>query len=42
MTSKANGPPLRYKVTMSEQTKAKLKQLHQRAMLRVALSATES
>jgi hypothetical protein len=34
MTSEGNGPPLCYKVTMSEQTKAKLKQLHQAAMQR--------
>ena len=34
MTSKGNGQPLRYKVTMLEQTKAKLKQFHQCAMQR--------
>jgi hypothetical protein len=34
MTSKGNGQPLRYHVIMSEQTKAKLKQLHLQALQR--------
>lgn len=33
MTSQGNGPPLVYKVRMSEQTKAKLKQHQQEAAL---------
>ncbi len=34
MTSKGNGQPHAYKVIMSEQTKAKLKQLHSQALQR--------